>query len=325
MKRINVLIMAVGSPLGQSIYKALLGSKLPLKFFLADISELAAGFYLRKDSTKIILPLVKDKNYFSKLKEILKKYQINVIFPVISLEHRFFSKHAKFFKRKNIRIVTTGKKQFELCDNKYQSMIFLKKRGINVPETVLAKNSLELKKFLKSNHFPIIMKPMSSASSSDVFTIENLDILKAMIKAFGSDYFVVQEYLDMPEEYTVGVYISQDKSFQDTFIIKRELKFGLSYKGEVVQNKKISQYCLEVCRALGTVYSANVQLKLVEGDPYVFEINPRLSSTTAVRAHFGFNEPEMILTELFGDLKDYRYRPKKQGKFMRYWQESYLK
>lgn len=324
MKNINVLIMAVGSPLGQSIYKALLKSKLPLKLFLADISELAAGFYLKKDSTKIILPLVKDKNYFRQLKKNLKKYHINVIFPVISLEHQFFSEHIDYFNQENIEIVTTGQKQFELCDNKYKSMIFLKNKGIKVPETVLAEDNAELRRFLKNNHYPVLIKPVSSASSSDVFTIKDRPALMALIKAYPKNYFVAQEYLKSPEEYTVGVYISRDKSFQDTFIIKRELKFGLSYKGEVMQDEKISNYCLEVCRVLETLYSANVQLKVVNSIPYAFEINPRLSSTTVVRAHYGYNEPEMILVELFGNLKKYKYRVRK-GKFMRYWEEVYLK
>ena len=45
--------------------------------------------------------------------------------------------------------------------------------------------------------------------------------------------------------------------------------------------------------------SLNVQLMLTEAGPVPFEINARFSGTTAVRAHFGFNEPEMALRNYF--------------------------
>jgi carbamoyl-phosphate synthase large subunit len=55
----------------------------------------------------------------------------------------------------------------------------------------------------------------------------------------------------------------------------------------------------------------------------VFEINPRFSSTTVIRAHFGFNEPEMCLRELvLGE--QLRTPVTRQGFALRYWDEVYL-
>jgi carbamoyl-phosphate synthase large subunit len=315
--------MAVGSPLGQSIYKALLRSLLPLKLFRADISEMAAGFYLQDGADNIILPPVNSENYFDALKAILEEYEIDVIFPVIGAEHTFFANNMEYFIAKNIKIVTPEKTTFDLCHDKYQSMFFLKNNGVNVPDTTLCNDNEDLEAFLARNQFPLFIKPRYGTSSQDTFLVKKIDELVAIRSAFSPNYFVVQEYLYGADEYTVGVYISRNRKLRETFIIKRELKFGLSYKGEVIEDKLMSNFCLNLCTILDTYYSTNVQIKLVDGFPCAFEINPRLSSTTAIRARFGFNEPEMIIWELFNDISVYRHTITR-GKFMRYWEEIYL-
>lgn len=322
-RKFNILIMAAGSPLGQSIYKALTISKLSLNLHLADIGEMAAGFYLNDNVTNSILPLVKSDNYFSELKSVINQFNIDVIFPVISVEHDFFARHIDYFKSQHIKVITPEDGLYNLCNDKYLSMTFLRNKGIKAPDTVLCEDEEQFHSFLLRNKFPVIMKPRFGASSNNVFVLEDHKRLLAIAAAFPKDYFVVQEFLPADEEYTVGVYMTKDRRFKQSFVLRRELKFGLSYKGEVVLNKQISDYCLAVCSALGMYYSTNVQLRIKGGKPYAFEINPRLSSTTSVRAHFGFNEPEMIIWELFCNISEYKCRVR-TGKFMRYWEEVYI-
>jgi carbamoyl-phosphate synthase large subunit len=55
----------------------------------------------------------------------------------------------------------------------------------------------------------------------------------------------------------------------------------------------------------------------------VFEINPRFSSATCVRANFGFNEPELVLQHFV--LKEKIKPPKvKAGLCLRFWEEMYF-
>lgn len=323
-RKFNVLVMAAGSPLGQSIYKALTQSTLSLNLYRADISEMAAGFYLNDNAaTNIILPLVKSDKYFDKFKKVIRKFNIEVIFPIISVEHDFFATHIDYFKSRDIKVITPEKSLYDLCNDKFLSMTYLKDKGIKTPDTELCEDNGRIDSFLMRNNFPVVMKPRYGASSHNVFVVEDRKHLLAIADAFPQNYFVAQEFLPTDEEYTVGVYISKDHSFKKSFIINRELKFGLSYKGEVVVNKQISDYCLTICSTLGMSYSTNVQLKMIGGEPCAFEINPRLSSTTAVRAHFGFNEPEMVMWELFYDISEFKCQAR-TGKFMRYWEEVYI-
>jgi len=318
----KVLVLAVGSPLGQSVVKALHASRLPLKIYVADIDDFAAGLYMR-DVNSIILPRVKDETYFDRLASYIQNHQIQAIFPIIASEHEFFSRHSQYFSSINVEILSCAPEVYRLCNDKYESMRRLINAGVSAPDSTLCRDDEEVEQFLLRNIFPIFIKPRFGASSVDIFKVSNRDQLFGILKAFPRDYFIAQAYLNDSRDFTAGVYVSRDGSFRSTLMIERELKFGLSYRGSVFEDESISDYCLKVASAISSYYSINVQFKIVGGQPFTYEINPRLSSTTSVRAHFGFNEPDMMLHEIQGCLNAY-YLTKRCGRFTRYWQEHYL-
>lgn len=322
-KQITVLVTAVGSPLGQSIYKALTKSYLPLQIVLADINPMAAGFFLNQQKNNIILPTVANKDYDRTIKQTILKHHINCIFPVLEIEHQYFHRELSWFRKHNVHVVTQEKKILDRCYNKYACMMHLKQAGITMPDTIIAEPGLSLQTFLKTHPFPLFLKPKVGVSSINTFLVTSSKQILALLTTQKKQYFILQTYIPSIPEYTVGVYRSRDGSFERTCVIERELKFGLSYKGTIVKNKTISSYALSVARALELYYSSNVQLRMEGGIPYVFEVNPRLSSTATVRAHFGFNEPEMIILELFDTLRAYTKRLT-YGSFTRGWEEFYL-
>ena len=322
-KPITVLITAAGSPLGQSIYKALTISSIPVRLFLSDISPMAAGFFLNSPKRNIVLPLVKNKNFDSRIKHAILKHRIDCIFPVLEIEHQYFHSESLWYRQHNVRIVTLDKTLLNRCYDKFACMTYLKKAGIAVPDTIIGEPGQLLQTFLKTHPFPLFLKPKVGASSTDTFLVKSYKQLLALLSTQNKHYFILQTFLPTLPEYTIGVYRSRDGSFERTCVIERELKFGLSYKGTVINNPTISSYALNVVRALELYYSSNVQLRMVDGIPFVFEVNPRLSSTTTVRAHFGFNEPAMILLELFDTVHTYT-KGLTYGTFARAWEEFYL-
>lgn len=314
--------MAVGSPLGQSILKAVLGSSLPSTIHVADISKNAAGLYMG-NVVPVIFPLIKAPEYFKTLTEYIDKHAINMIFPTIAEEHIFFAEHEEYFKQRQIHIATCAPETFEICNDKFQSMIFLRKHGIDAPETILCSNKVDVENFLSRTAFPVVLKPRFGASSNDVFIVKGAEEYRGITSAYPDDYFILQEFLSDQADYTVGTFVSQDSSFKETFIIDRKLKFGLSYSGQVIENEDITQHCIQVANVLQSVFSINLQLKLEKGKPFTYEINPRLSSTTSIRAHFGFNEPDMIMRDFF-NIKPLAPNVKaRSGHFSRFWEEYY--
>jgi carbamoyl-phosphate synthase large subunit len=80
---------------------------------------------------------------------------------------------------------------------------------------------------------------------------------------------------------------------------RRTVQGGTSWQVEVAYFSELSELLLSIGKTMNVVGSLNIQLMLSENGPVPFELNARFSGTTAIRAHFGFNEPELALKAYF--------------------------
>jgi carbamoyl-phosphate synthase large subunit len=82
-------------------------------------------------------------------------------------------------------------------------------------------------------------------------------------------------------------------------------------QGYVVKHDLIQRFCEKLALRLGSRGPLNIQLRMSEGVPFVFELHPRFSGTTPIRADVGFNEVDILLRNyLFGEKfsrLDYKY------------------
>ena len=75
---------------------------------------------------------------------------------------------------------------------------------------------------------------------------------------------------------------------------------GIS-QGEIVIDNKLNQQCIEIAKKLGSTGPINIQCRYVDGVVYPFEINPRFSGTTYMRALAGVNEPDLFIRKYLLD------------------------
>jgi len=317
---INVLVCAVGSPLGQSVTKALIASDLNLKIFCADHSVNAAGLKIFSNTEQLVLPSVSDPEYSQKLDDALHANNIEIIFPLLKVEFDYFAKNSPKYEARGIKIIMPDPESFVIANDKFASMGVIAKAGLAYPKTALLEPLDSMKKFLDVQNFPVLIKPRWGASSNDVHVVKSKDELTLF--ASTKKDFVVQEHLSGPE-FTVGVFLSNSGEFSSAMVIQRELKFGLSYSGTVIRNPKIEMYAIQVARSLKLKGSVNVQLKYENEIPKAFEVNPRLSSTTSIRAHFGFNEIDLLIRDALG-MTLLGIDRLSLGSFARYWEEVYF-
>jgi carbamoyl-phosphate synthase large subunit len=112
---------------------------------------------------------------------------------------------------------------------------------------------------------------------------------------------IFQELLDgKAGEFTCCVYGTNNGTYRN-IIFKRELTSGgYSGYGELVEDDKVSELLVEIADLLQLRGSINIQLRIHNGLPVVFEINPRVSSTILFRHLLGFNDLQWSLEELLG-------------------------
>jgi carbamoyl-phosphate synthase large subunit len=102
--------------------------------------------------------------------------------------------------------------------------------------------------------------------------------------------------------------------------MKRELRDGDTHKAFVVKDEALTAFLEKVINTLKPFGPCNVQLKVKDDVPYIFEFNARCSGTTAARALAGFNEPKIVCDYISKGIKKAHFTVKEIA-VLRYWKE----
>jgi len=278
--KVSILVTGCGGDIGQSIGKILNEYSQIESLYGIDISDKNAGQFIFKNFS-LGLPC-RNEGYISSLKKFIIENSIDIIIPIAEPELRFMSKNNIMDHIGDATLIAASQYAQEIGFDKLKTATFLRENKLPYPETNLISeiNSID--------RFPVIIKSRTGYGSTQVHVINNQDSFE-YLKKQNEDY-IVQEYLESEQgEYTCGVYRSAKKELR-TIILKRELTGGYSGYGEVVENEQITILLEAIANKLNLTGSINVQLRLTDKEPVVFEINPRFSSTVFFRHMFGFED-----------------------------------
>jgi len=98
------------------------------------------------------------------------------------------------------------------------------------------------------------------------------------------------------EEFTVSAFCDGLGSYSAIMALRRKLaREGFTEKAEVVDEAEFSEAVRDLCRALSPGGPTNFQFRGTDHGLKLLEINPRISSSTSIRAAFGYNESLMAV------------------------------
>ena len=314
-KKLNILITGCGGDIGQSIGKILLKSNFINKLYGIDISNKNAGQFVYPNFSLVLS--VKHPDYLKNLELFINKYDIDLVIPISEPELRFFSKKNILDKIGNAKMIIASRLSLEIGFDKFKTAEFLKNQNLPFPETFLANTSVNIDKF------PVILKSRTGSGSKDIYRINSMEEFLFHTKKDINDY-IVQEFInDKNGEFTCGLYRSKKGEIR-TLIFKRELTGGYSGYGEIIENNEINSLLETLAVKLNLIGSINVQLRINDNLPKIFEINPRFSSTVLFRHLFGFKDLEWSIKDLYGEKLDSYILPKVGSKFYKGFNE-YIK
>ena len=306
---IRVGVTGVGGGVGQSIIKALQMSSLDLDIIGIDIKSDQAGFYLDGLKKTLVLSNLKGKAYPpDDWLSFIYGHDLDCIIPGSDYDLQALSAVRDEWGALGCKVLVSSPGLVARCNDKLLTAKILSDNGIDAPRPV--QNSVI--------YFPLIVKPKIGSGSRGVIKVNSFEEMPEI-----TDKLFIQEYLDGPE-YTCSVFVDRFGEVIGTFQLERELQNGTTYKGMVAFDRQIHKLLVKIGKTFKPRGMLNVQLRVTERGPVPFELNCRCSGTTAIRAHFGYNEPEMLIRNyvLGEDLKTPEI---KQGKAFRYWNETYQK
>ena len=320
--RITILITGVGGPLGQALIKAARQSSIPLRILGTDRSELSAGLAW-VDRSFVIPGTAQPGAYRSAMRGICAAESPRLILPGSESELELLSNNARALRDEcGAVVVASPPAVLGVGLDKWATCCFLQKAGLNFPRSARLEDSGEATRLVGEFGFPLIAKPCRGSGSRNLFKVwswKDIDYIRSL-----DGRMILQEYLQPDdEEYTVAVYTCQDGRQAGSISFRRELVAGNTYRAWVAQNPVVQKEAGAVVAALRPAGPCNVQLRLTARGPVVFEINPRFSGSTAMRAHFGYNEVEMAVRDLA--LNQAVPIPTiREGTALRFWDETYL-
>jgi len=321
MNKLNILVTgAGGGGIGEQIVKALINGENNYFIVCTDTRELSIASVL--GDAFCVLPKATSPDYIKELLLLCLKFDIKVVFPGSEPELIELVKSKEKFLEMGIKLPVNSADLITLCFDKIGFNNYLTNNGFITCKTCIIDDQFE---FAELTDYPYIIKPVKGSGSADVYMVQNLIELESIITYLGCKRkFLLQQYVgSLEEEYTVGILSTEDLGYVEHITLQRDLSLGLSLKqkvqnktsrtdlgeylgistgisqGKFVDNHLINLSVQRVVQLLKPTSSINLQCRVYNGQVYIFEINPRFSGTTNLRALVGFNEIEFIINRMF--------------------------
>jgi carbamoyl-phosphate synthase large subunit len=297
----RVLVTGAGSGVGQGIVKALRISTLSLTIISADIAPMNAALY-RADEA-LILPPAESEGALERIIELLRQARVDVVMVGSEFDLVFFSRHKQAMEEGSGALVLVSPlATVEMADDKWLTTEFLRSNGLPFAQSALPESAARAVGIAAEWGYPLVLKTRRGTSSRHVHIVRNARTLEECFEL--TPWPMLQRMIAAPSsalasEYTCSVFKTPDGRVLGPFTARRTMRGGTSWLVEVAPFAQLDEILLAVGRAVDFIGSLNVQLMLAPQGPVPFEFNARFSGTTAVRAHFGFNEPDMALRAYF--------------------------
>lgn len=268
----------------------------------------------------IVMPRATDPFYIDAVLSVCKKFGAQAVFHGCEPELIVLNDNRSIFCDEQLLLPLNCSKVIKTCMDKSLTGAFLAGAGFSPPLSFDFESSdtIEL-----VQSYPVIVKPARGGGGSrNTFIAQSRDelyLLAQLLDVANEDY-LIQEYVGTHEdEFTVGVLHSLNGEFIGSIAIRRLINSALNTRfsvrnktdrhdlgewlvvssgvsqGEVGDFPEVREQCESIASALGSRGPLNIQGRFVDGKMIVFEINPRFSGTTSLRALMGFNEPDLLL------------------------------
>lgn len=319
MNPIVVMVTGIGGGgNGEQILKALKMASTPYLIVGGDMNPLSKG--LCEVDYSYVIPPASSPDYIAALLRVCKKHKVQALFHGSEPELKAFKENRDIIEKEGIFLPINPSNVIDICMDKYLTYQWLKNNDFFVPDTILVSSEKQLNNI---DIYPCVLKPhVGGGGSNNLFIAQSNDELinigRYLLNNIGD--FIIQEYVgNSNSEFTVGVLSDMDGNLLNSIAVNRMIMSGLSNRikvknrtgidgygeylvissgisqGEIGRFPEVTRVCEEIAAKLGSCGPINIQCRFDEGKVFVFEINPRFSGTTSLRAMVGYNEPDILI------------------------------
>lgn len=328
----TVLVTGVGGGgIGEQLVKALRLAKQSYRIVGVDTTPRSLG--LQEVDVPLIVPMATAPEYVDTILGACRRHEVRAVYPGSEPELVVLAAARARLSEAGLALLANSDAVIAIGLDKARTAQFLASHGFRPPRSVVISRASDLDDV---PFLPAILKPnRSGGGSANVFVAQT----EPELRLFGayllgiSASCLAQEYVGLAaDEYTVGVLSDLEGGFINSIAVRRNILSSFSNRakvpnrtgnpafgellvvsngisqGEIGPFPEVTGTCERIAAALGSRGPLNLQCRLVDGEARIFEINPRFSGTTSLRALVGFNEPDLLYRRhIEGDIPSTRF------------------
>lgn len=289
-RTLNIFVSGVSGIVGYGVVKTLLNSKHALNITGTSIYDNHIGTELCHKFIKV--PKTNTSNYLDWFQNHFSQYSYDLVIPGIEDDMKAWNKIRS--QNKEIKFLLNNESLINLCSDKWHFFKKLKEYNISCKIDSCVDGSYHSIKEKFGKRF--VAKPRDGYGSKD-FRILNSQIEFESVQKELGERALYQKYIPDDEgEYTCSVFFDYDSQQCSKIAFKRELsKDGYTNYAETVDFSVFQNSVDSLAKHLKPIGPTNFQFRVFDGNPYLLEINPRISSSTSIKSTFGYNEAEMSI------------------------------
>lgn len=290
--RLNVLVTAASRRVGlvRGFQQALRRPGVSGEVVVCDVNPLSPAVHLADRAFEV--PYSDDPAYFDAVRSICVRNQIGLVVPTIDDEVPRFAAVRDRFDAIGARVAASPLETAIATTDKWETCRRLTRAGVAAAETWLPGE------LPASPAFPLFVKPRSGRGSVQAFPARDARELAFFLEYVSNP--VVQAYLDGPE-FTLDLLC--DFEGRPLSVVPRErvvIRAGVIDRGRTVADRRLIDLALACAEVFTFAGAVNIQCRMVDGSPRVFEINPRFSGGIPLTIAAGADFPAMLVDLALG-------------------------
>jgi carbamoyl-phosphate synthase large subunit len=241
-----------------------------------------------------LAPVTTDSSYIPWLISMIKKHRIDMLIAGIEADMYSWVEHREAIQEAGALPLLNNSNLITLCKDKWLFYQTLAAANIDCVITSTLSNNFET--LSTELGLPFLLKPRRGFGSKGIVRVHSLQQFE-LVKAEVGAILMAQPIVGTDdEEYTTSAFCDGTGGYFARMTLRRTLsKDGFTDKAEVVDSADFDPTLKQLCSLLKPVGPTNFQFRKSEGLVKLLEINPRVSSSTAIRTAFGYNESAMAV------------------------------
>ena len=235
-----------------------------------------------------------DPTYMPWLLQTVRKHRVDLLIPGIEIDMYAWVDHIPAIEAAGARVMHNDIGLIHLCKDKWTFFEHLVAAGLAC--TIDSSLCQDFEWLRQRFGLPFLLKPRRGYGSKGLVRIGS-EAQFELHRAQVGPVLMVQPIVGRDdEEFTTSAFCDGQGGLFASMTLRRKLSIdGFTDRAEVVDTQPFLDTLQKLCRHLQPHGPTNFQFRQTGDGPKLLEINPRISSSTSIRASFGYNESEMAV------------------------------